>query len=196
MTVSYRASMTDNWHQLRDIFTKTIMGRCLLVFVLVTPLAALVGFYHGASLHHKSPLHHAAPSPRFDHLMAIISLIMVATIYILFLFSVLVGLYLRTLIAPNATVTIDAETFSLNTFMTVKARWKLFLTVAEEADYFCFVGRTRAFLVPKRAFNSSAEAHAFFDTASSYWRKAKGIAPPPAPDLSGIWPPAPRAGGG
>lgn len=128
--------------------------------------------------------------------MIFMSLIVMTTIYATIFFSGLIGLYLGTLIAPSATVTVDAESFSLKTNIlgTAKTRWKLFSTVAEEADYFCFVGFVRAFLVPKRAFNSSAEAYTFFDLASDYWRKAKGIAPPPPPNTYGVWPPAPRAG--
>ena len=95
MTVSYRTSMTDNWHQFRYLFTRTILGRCLLVAFLVTPVVAPVAFYHSLSLHHTSPLHHAALSPRFYHLMATISLIMVATTYTILLSSGLVGLYLE-----------------------------------------------------------------------------------------------------
>ena len=194
MTVSYRPSMTDNWHQFRYLFTKTILGKCLLVLFLVTPFVAPIAFYHGLSLHHTSPSHHAAPSPRFYHLMAIVSLIMVATTYAILLFSGLIGLYLGTLLAPDLTITIDSAFFGLKTSRSAKTRWKLISTIEEEAGYFCFVGRMRTFLVPKRAFNSSAEADAFFQMALGYWREAKGIVPPPAPDVSGVWPPAPRTG--
>ncbi len=119
---------------------------------------------------------------------------MMTTIYAIIFFSGLIGLYLRTFIAPNATVTVDAESFSLNTniFGTAKTRWKQFSRVTEEPDYFYFVGWARAFCVPKHAFDSSAEVYAFFDTALGYWRRAKGIAPPLTPDVSGVWPPAPR----
>ena len=125
--------------------------------------------------------------------MIFTSLIMMTTFYAIIIFSGLIGLYLGTLIASNTTITVDAESFSLSTniFGTAKTRWKLLSTVAEEADYFCFAGLVRAFLVPRRAFNSSAEARAFFNLASDYWRKAKGITPTPPPSTSGVWPPAP-----
>ncbi len=194
MTISYRMSMTDNWHQIRCIFTKTILGKCLLVFFLVIPFVAPVVFYHVASSHPALPSHHAAPSPRFDHLAAITSLIVVSAFYAIILFGGLIGLYLATLILPRTTITVEPEFLTLSILTTEKLRWKQFSAVAEEADHFYFVGWKRAFLVPKRAFNSSAEAESFFDTALVYWRKATGIVPPPAPNVSGVWPPAPRAG--
>ena len=196
MTVSYRPSMTDNWHQFRHFFTQTILGRCLLVFFLVIPFVAPVAFFHTVSLHHASPSHHAALGPRFYHLMAITSVVMVAATYAIILFCGLLSLCLGAFILPKTTITVNSETVTLSVSTTEKLGWKQFSAVEEEPDHFYFVGWKRAFLVPKRAFSSSAEAYAFFDLASDYWRKAKGIAPAPPPNTNGVWPPAPRAGGG
>ena len=194
MTVSYRTSMADTWHYLSYLSTKTITGRVLLVLVLVAPLVGPVDSYHAAALHHATPPHHAIHSERFDHLLALVCLLAVALTYAVLFFSGLLGLYLGTLITPRTTIAIDSEFCRLKTFMTVKSRWKQIATVAEEPDYFYFIGWARAFYVPKRAFNSSAEAHAFFDLASDYWCMAKGTTPVPPPNTNGVWPPAPRAG--
>ena len=177
MTVSYRIAMIDTWQYLSYLSTKTITGRCFLALFLAAPFVGLIGLYHGASL----------------HLMVITSCFMVGGIYVMLFFSGLLGLYLGTLITPTATLTIDAEFCRFKTFVGVKSPWKQFLTITEEPDYFYFIGWARAFYIPKRAFDTSTEAYAFFDTALAYWRQAKGIAPPPAPDVSGVWPPAPHA---
>lgn len=194
MTVSYRVSMTDTWQYLGYLSTRTITGRFLLVLVLVAPLVGPVVSYYAATLHYVTPSHHAIHGPRFDHLLALVCLLAVALSYAVLFFSVLVGLYLGTLITPTTTITIDSEYCRLKSFMVAKTRWKQISTVSEEPEYFYFVGWTRAFSVPKRAFNSSSEACAFFNLASDYWRKAKGIPPMPPPSTSGVWPPAPRAG--
>ena len=92
------------------------------------------------------------------------------------------------------TTTIDSRFFLQHHLVNVKIPWKHFQALTEEAGYLHFFGRGRVFVIPKQAFPSDAEAGGFFDAAIAYWREAKGIASPPAPDVSGVWPPAPRAG--
>ena len=72
--------------------------------------------------------------------------------------------------------------------------WKQIKAVEEDGRYLYFRKFWYTFIIPKDAFPSSAEAVAFFETASAYWRDAKGIVLHPTPDVSGVWPPAPRAG--
>ena len=118
MTVSYRMSMTDTWQYLSYLSTRTLAGRFFLALVLGVPLIGPVSTYHAA---HTASLHHMAPSLKMQHLMVLESWFIMAGIYITFLFSGLLGLYLRALIIPKATITIDSETWCLKTFMTVKA---------------------------------------------------------------------------
>lgn len=189
MTVSYRTTMADTWHYASYLSTKTMPGKFLLAFVSVALVASSVASYHATVLHHTVPSHHAASSANFNHLLALRFVLTAVFTYVMFLFWVLIVLYVGTLMAPIATITVDPEFWRLKTFTTVRSRWKQISTVAEEPAY--FVGWTRAFSVPKRAFDSSVEAYAFFDLASDYWRKAKGITPAPPPNTSGVWPPAP-----
>ena len=49
-----------------------------------------------------------------------------------------------------------------------------------------------ATFVPMTAFTDLREIQRFYETATDYWREAKGMLPPPIPDTSGVWPPAPR----
>ena len=72
--------------------------------------------------------------------------------------------------------------------------WQSIKAVEEDARYIYLRKSWNALTIPKDAFFSSAEAEVFFDAASSYWRDAKGIVLYPTPDVSGVWPPAPRAG--
>ena len=189
MTVSYRTSMTDTWQYLTYLSTQTVGGRCLLPFILASPLLGpLMGLYHDGTFYR------AAHGLRVGHLVWLVFWLAVGVTYIFVGLATWLNLYLGTLVAFNMTLTIDAEFCRLQTSTTVKYRWKQFLTIAEGPDFFYFIGWTQAFYVPIRAFNSSAEAYAFFDTALGYWRAAKGIAPPPGPDVSGDWPPAPRVG--
>ena len=74
--------------------------------------------------------------------------------------------------------------------------WEQIKGVEEDGRYLYFRKFWYTTIIPKDAFPSTAEAESFFDIALAYWREAKGIALPPAPDVSGVWPPAPRAGGG
>ncbi len=77
----------------------------------------------------------------------------------------------------------------------VTLSWPTIEAVIDDRDcFYFFLEKNNAYAVPKRAFNGSTKAYAFFDAASAYWREAKGIEPLPAPDVSGVWPPAPRAG--
>lgn len=72
--------------------------------------------------------------------------------------------------------------------------WVKVRAVEEDAHYIYLREFWHALTIPKDAFPSSAVAQDFFDAAPAYWREAKGIAPPVAPDVSGVWPPAPLAG--
>jgi len=148
MTVSYRTSIADNWQYFSYLSTKTLTGRFLLVLIFIAFVASPVVSYHTATLHHTVPLHHAAPSADFDHLLALRSILTAIFACVMFLHWVLLVLYVGTLMAPKATITIDPEFWRLKKFMTVKSRWKQISTVAEEPHYFYFVGWTR-FLYPK-----------------------------------------------
>ena len=71
------------------------------------------------------------------------------------------------------------------------ALWQQVKAVEQDAHYIYLRKFWYVLSVPKDAFPSSVEAESFFALALAYWREAKGIAPPAAPDVSGIWPPAP-----
>lgn len=74
-------------------------------------------------------------------------------------------------------------------------KWRYIRYIVEQGEYNCIVnGGLAATVIPKVAFNNPAEAYKFFDTALAFWREAKGIAPPPSPDVLGVWPPVPRTG--
>lgn len=73
-----------------------------------------------------------------------------------------------------------------------KVAWKTLLSIDENADYqFYFVSKANAFIVPKRAFSSMAEAQAFLNKARQYWDAAK-MGQLASPDKSEIWPPPPQ----
>ena len=72
--------------------------------------------------------------------------------------------------------------------------WKKIQAVEEDGRYLYFRKFWYTFFIPKDAFSSIAEAEFFFDTALTYWRDAKGTVLHPIPDVSGVWPPAPRTG--
>lgn len=101
------------------------------------------------------------------------------------------------------TMRLSSEGVSVNDpFGNATVSWPQIAAVVDDQDCIYlflekkspFLEKNKAFAVPKRAFTTSTEAHTFFDAATACWRKAKGIVPPPASDVSGVWPPAPRAG--
>ncbi len=60
-------------------------------------------------------------------------------------------------------------------------------------EYVCFcVNSPSAVVVPKAAFPSKEQAHAFAEQAELYWRRATGRKDPPPLDSAAVWPPAPR----
>ncbi len=74
-----------------------------------------------------------------------------------------------------------------------KVAWKTLQSIEEDADYhFFFIGKANAFIIPKRAFSSLAEAQAFLDKARQYWEAAKA-GQTASSDDTGTWPPPPQS---
>ncbi len=197
MTVSYRMSMGDTLQWFRYRYGRTILDRVFLALLFALPLAAsmIIAFTFGplfaGSVYQNSALHHNPPNPKVIHTMLVVFWLALGYMYIILPVFGLAGLYLGSLIMRKITVTFDSQFCYAKSFMNVKVPWKLFSKAAEEPDYFYFLGRTRMVQIPKRAFDSRADGEAFFNTASAYWHKAKGIPPPPVPDTTSVWPPAP-----
>jgi hypothetical protein len=78
---------------------------------------------------------------------------------------------------------------------TMLLQWRHIRYIVEQGEYNCIVTRAlAATVIPKTAYHNPKEANAFIEQAEHYWHQAKGITPPPGPDVSGVWPPAPRVG--
>lgn len=76
-----------------------------------------------------------------------------------------------------------------------KIAWKTLQSIEEDADYhFFFIAKVNAFIVPKRAYSSLAEAQAFLDKSRQYWEAAKTGQPLPEIKEGEVWPPPPRLG--
>lgn len=71
--------------------------------------------------------------------------------------------------------------------------WETLFSIEEDADYqFFFIAKANAFVIPKRAFSSLAEAQAFLDTSRRYWKAIKSGQPIPELKEGEVWPPPPR----
>ncbi len=187
MTVSFRLSLVDYWHIISSRATKTLIGRCVLVLLLAAP-------FIGSSV----ALYHTKHGSKAEHILKLYFLPIVGVTYLFLISEVTLGLLLATALAakltPKITITISPQFCYYKAFFERKSSWRVFLALREEANYFYFVGWLRAFYIPKCAFDSRAEADAFYQTALGFWREAKGILPPALPDSPGVWPPAPRPG--
>ena len=74
-------------------------------------------------------------------------------------------------------------------------RWKDVTEIIEVGEHICFCQNfPSATVVPKSAFPNQEQLRAFLETAEHHWRRETGRRDPTPPDVSGIWPPAPRAG--
>ena len=71
--------------------------------------------------------------------------------------------------------------------------WQRVSGVFQEAEHITICYENFAALViPYRAFPNEQAAKDFYTESVYYWHEAKGMTPPPIPDMSGVWPPAPR----
>ncbi len=86
--------------------------------------------------------------------------------------------------------------FEKTSVSETKRAWAAFDSIEEDASYeYLFISKTHAYVIPKRAFTSLAEAQAFLDRARLYWNAAKTgqTLPDEAPaEDTGVWPPPPR----
>ena len=85
--------------------------------------------------------------------------------------------------------------FEKTSVSETKRAWAAFDSIEEDASYeYLFISKTHAYVIPKRAFTSLAEAQAFLDRARLYWNAAKtgqAVSGDAAED-TGIWRPPPR----
>ena len=181
MTVSFRSSLTDYWHQMSYLTTRTIAGRCFLAVYVIFP-------FIGPSV----ALYHTTPNSTAEHTMRLLFLPAVGATYLFFVVAMTLGTVIAVAIEPKATVTIEREFCLRKSLISVKSPWRRFAKLTEEPDYFHFVGWRCHSYIPKSAFDSRAEADAFYQTALQFWREAKGLPEPPIPSTVGVWPPAPR----
>lgn len=89
-------------------------------------------------------------------------------------------------------VDVSPEWFSERTAVTdTKNAWVMIEAIEEDkTHFFFFLSKILAFIVPKRAFSSPAEAQIFVDKSHRYWQAAKNGTPVTAED-GAVWPPAP-----
>lgn len=92
------------------------------------------------------------------------------------------------------TIAISPQWFSEKTAVNeTKVAWKTLHSIEEDAEYqFFFIAKSNAYIVPKRAFSSLAEAQAFLDTSRKYWEAAKA-GQTASSDDTGTWPPPPQS---
>ncbi len=188
MEVTY----TMTWHDWQTAFRLGWLEKSMPVRMLLSFMAILCLIMPQAHILLKPSVqlrlrHHTVPSYALKEV----------------LFSEALGLLLLFLVSASTlrkiaqrTVQIIPDGIRVKTEQnTLLLHWRHIRYIIEQGEYICFIGRAlAATIVPKDGFPSPAEANAFFDTALRYWRAAKGIATPPAPDMSGVWPPAPCAG--
>ena len=84
--------------------------------------------------------------------------------------------------------------FEKTSVSETKRAWVAFDSIEEDANYeYFFISKTHAYVIPKRAFTSLAEAQAFLDRARLYWNAAKtgqAVSDAAAEDTA-VWPPPP-----
>ena len=180
MTISFEARTVDIWHCLCYLAVKTVTGRCLLIFILITPFLLPL-----------ADLYRAKPGFNAEYFIATSFVPVVVETYTGILFFSLLGLILGPWLTPLITITIDPQFYHRLEFGEVESSWRSFHTVLEETNHFYFMGFGNVCSIPKSAFDSHADAEAFFDAALAYWRSAKGIPTPPVPETIGVWPTAP-----
>lgn len=74
--------------------------------------------------------------------------------------------------------------------------WRRISGVFQEAEHISICSENFAALViPYRAFSNEQAAKDFYMEALNYWHEAKETKPLVAPEIAGVWPPAPRRGG-
>jgi len=79
-------------------------------------------------------------------------------------------------------------------FLAGLIRWKDVTDILDVGGHVCFCQNfPSATVVPKSAFPNQEQANAFLEQAEHYWRRETGRRDPVPPDVSGVWPPAPRA---
>ena len=183
MTVSYRNSATDTYHCLSCFLTRTGSGWLCLASGILIPV-----------INRASRLYQTVPGSRMRQTLMHSFLLDISASYLAYIVVILLWVFVPPYARPVVTITIDSKFFWRRHLLNSRISWRHFQTLTKEAEYLHFFGRGSVFVISKQAFSSDAEADAFFETALGYWREAKVIAPPLPPDVSGVWPPAPRWG--
>ena len=188
MTVTYRTNADNFRHQFFYLATKTVLGRILLAFMLIFPIAEAV-----------MTLFIMPPGSKAEHFVVIAFLPLIGIIYAVMALSSLLVTQLVALIMPEITVTLESDCFRVTNMPTKRSRkmlWNSVRRMADEPNILYFYVGLYSVCIPKLAFASRDEADRFFHKALTYWHVAKGTVPPPPPappDISGVWPPAPQA---
>ncbi len=87
--------------------------------------------------------------------------------------------------------------FEKTAISETKRAWTAFDSLDEDANYeYFFISKTHAYVIPKRAFSSLAEAQTFLDKARRY-RDAALTGQPVLEETNaqdnGVWPPPPQS---
>ena len=74
-------------------------------------------------------------------------------------------------------------------------KWSAIIDISctQDSIFLFRKGFFAATFVPMTAFTDPSEAQCFCETATGYWRGAKGLPATPVPDTARVWPPAPRS---
>ena len=185
MEVTYKIRPRDLLQGRLHLFNTSMVGKVGFLLWLLLPVVVSGFLFH--SLTDTNPIAHPLAVLKYRGQGALIGwLVGSAAPYVLAALS-----------NKISSASINSHGFTMAaTSISGKAivLWQQIKAVEEDARYIYLRKFWYVLSIPKDAFSSSAEAESFFALALAYWRKAKGIAPPPGLDLSGVWPPAPRAG--
>lgn len=185
MEVTYKIRPRDLMRNRVYLFNSSVLGKVVFLIWLLSPFVMSVTIFHW--MRGVNPITHPIAVWRQMGQGALIGWLLGSTTpYVLAALSNMFNL-----------ISINSYGFSVTTKSSSNKSviaWHQVKVVEEDACYIYFRRFWYPIAIPKDAFPSPAEAETFFNIALGYWRKAKGIALPPAPDVSGVWPPAPRAG--
>lgn len=184
MEVTYKIRPRDLMRNRVYLFNTSVLGKAVFLIWLLSPFVMSGTIFHW--MRGVNPITHPFAVWKQMGQGALIGWLLSSTIpYVLAALSNMFN-----------SISINSYGFPVTTKSSSNkpvSAWHQAKVVEEDSCYIYFHRFWYAIAIPKDAFPSSAEAETFFNTALAYWRETKGIAPPPAPDVSGIWPPAPRA---
>ena len=164
MTITFQPRGTDTLHFLRHAVTKTVLGACGALLVLSIPLI----IFFGAVLP-------ASTSDPHDKLPLAVTLSILVFPYVVLGLGLLLGAVITPWLAPPMTVTLSPKLCRLEAIYPQDIPWRSFSGLTEEAGHFYFAYWKRTVFVPVSAFPNRTAADAFFQTALTYWREAKGV---------------------